>query len=94
MPRTTSTLTISLPPAMLEELESVRKAENRTRSELLREALRVYFSSRIPEAVPTAAELRAIRRGRAAIAKGDFVTLEELRHELGTPHRRSRAKIN
>jgi len=48
MPRTTSTLTISLPPAMLAELERVRKAEHRTRSELLREALRTYFSSRIP----------------------------------------------
>lgn len=77
---------------MLEELESVRKAENRTRSELLREALRVYFSSRIPEAVPTSAELRAIRRGRAAIAKGDYVTLDQLHHELGTSGRRTRKK--
>ena len=35
MARTTSTLTISLPPAMLEELERVRKQEHRTRSELI-----------------------------------------------------------
>ena len=65
MARTTSTLTISLPPAMLKELERVRKQEHRTRSELMREALRTYFSGRFPEEVPTTAELRAIRRGRA-----------------------------
>src|SRR5580700_9233154 len=69
MARTTATLTISLPPAMLEELKRVRKHEHRTRSELMREALRSYFSNRISEEeVPTTAELRTIRRGRATIA--------------------------
>ena len=92
MPRTTSTLTISVPPEMLDAIERVRKEEHRTRSELMREALRVYFSSRIPEDTPTAAELRAIRRGRAAIARGDYVTLDELRDEVGTARRRSRKK--
>jgi uncharacterized protein with HEPN domain/predicted transcriptional regulator len=92
MARTTSTLTISLPPEMLEELERVRKQEHRTRSELLREALRMYFSKRILEEAPTTAELRAIRRGRAAIARGDFVTLDELRDEVGTASRRPRKK--
>lgn len=92
MARTTSTLTISLPPEMLKELERVRKREHRTRSELMREALRTYFSKRIPEETPTTAELRAIRRGRAAIARGNFVTLDELRDEVGTAPRRSRKK--
>ena len=92
MARTSLTLTISLPPAMLKELERVRKQEHRNRSELMREALRSYFSGRIPEAVPTTAELRAIRRGRAAIARGDFMTLDELRDEMGTAPRRSRKK--
>jgi predicted transcriptional regulator len=92
MARTTSTLTISLPPAMLKELERVRKQEHRTRSELMREALRASFSNRIPEEAPTTAELRSIRRGRAAIGRGDFVTLDELRDEVGTAPRRSRKK--
>src|SRR6266852_3485125 len=83
MPRTTSTLTISLPPAMLRELERVRKHEHRTRSELMREALRSYFSNRIPEEVPSTVELRAIRRGRAAITGGD---------EVRTAPRRARKK--
>ena len=92
MSRTTATLTISLPPAMLRELERVRKQEHRTRSELMREALRSYFSNRIREDAPTTAELRAIREGRAEIARGDFVTLGELRDDLGTAPRRSRGK--
>ena len=92
MPRTTSTLTISLPPAMLKELERVRKHEHRTRSELMREPLRTYFSSRIPEEAPTTTELRAIRRGRVAIARGDYVTLDELRREVGATLRRPRKK--
>jgi metal-responsive CopG/Arc/MetJ family transcriptional regulator len=43
MTRTTATFSVSLPPEMMEELEQVRKAERRTRSELIREALRRYF---------------------------------------------------
>jgi predicted transcriptional regulator len=58
----------------------------------MREALRSYFSSRIPEEAPTAAELRAIREGRAAMARGDFVTLDEVRDDVGTAPRRSRKK--
>ena len=77
---------------MLKELERVRKHEHRTRSELMREALRTYFSSRFPEEVPTAAELRAIRRGRAAIAHGDYVSLDEFRDEVGTAPRRASKK--
>ncbi|WP_456737476.1 MULTISPECIES: CopG family ribbon-helix-helix protein [unclassified Bradyrhizobium] len=43
MSRTTSIFSVSLPPEMLEELKQVRKVERRTRSELIREALRWYF---------------------------------------------------
>jgi metal-responsive CopG/Arc/MetJ family transcriptional regulator len=45
MARTTVTYTISLPPEMAAELEDIRKKEHRTRSELLREALRRYASA-------------------------------------------------
>jgi Arc/MetJ-type ribon-helix-helix transcriptional regulator len=46
MPRTTKTITFSLPPDMAEQVEKTMKAEGRTRSELLREALRRYFRQR------------------------------------------------
>jgi metal-responsive CopG/Arc/MetJ family transcriptional regulator len=43
MARITMTFTISLPPEMSEELENAMRDEYRTRSELIREALRQYF---------------------------------------------------
>ena len=96
--RTRQTITISLPPAMAEQVEKTMQAENRTRSELVREALRTYIAIRqFPEETPTPSELRAIRRGRAAYERGDYVTLDELRRRekavAGSP-RRARAKIS
>lgn len=43
--RLTVTFTISLPPAMVEELEELMKLEHLTRSEFVREALRRYRNS-------------------------------------------------
>jgi len=90
--RTTDTLTISLPPAMARQMERVQKEENRTRSELLREAWRQYFEGRYPLVQPTKAELAAIRKGRAQIKNGQFVTLEKLLHDLDNPHRQASRK--
>jgi predicted transcriptional regulator len=62
---------------MAEQVERARRAENRTRSELVREALRAYLSTRlVPVESPTAAEARAYRRGMAAYKRGNYVTLE------------------
>ena len=76
--RTTDTLTFSLPPVMVKQMERVQREEHRTRSELLREAWRQYFESRYGTYTPSKTELAAIRRGRAAIKRGEFVTLEQL----------------
>jgi predicted transcriptional regulator len=86
------TLTISLPPAMAKQMEKVQKAENRTRSELLREAWRHYFESRYRLVGPTKAELVAIRQGRAEIRRGQLVTLQQLLHDLDTPDRKASRK--
>lgn len=86
--RTHQTMTISLPPEMLEEFERVRKAEQRTRSELVREALRTYMRMRaLPAYTPTKAELRALARGRAAHARGDYYTHDEFNRLLLGPAR-------
>lgn len=45
MARTTITFTMSLPPEMATELDETMAREHRTRSELVREALRRYFRS-------------------------------------------------
>jgi predicted transcriptional regulator len=71
------------------------KVEHRTRSELVREALRTYFAiRRFPEETPTAAELRAIRRGEAAYRKGDYVTLNEYFSGVDRRSRRARKKVS
>ena len=44
--RNTVTLTFSLPPEMAEHLRQVVKDEQRTVSELLREAIRLYMEER------------------------------------------------
>jgi len=41
--RTTKILSLSLPPELLREAETLAKREGRTKSELLREALRRYL---------------------------------------------------
>ena len=45
-PRKTETITFSLPPEMAEQLRQVVKEEDRTVSELLREAIRLYMEER------------------------------------------------
>jgi CopG family transcriptional regulator/antitoxin EndoAI len=44
--RTTKVMTLSLPPEMVKEVEEISKEENRTKSELFREALRRYINDK------------------------------------------------
>ena len=89
----TETLTVALPPAMIERFEKVRRAENRTKSGLVLKALQMYlaFAGRFPEVEPSKLELAAIRRGHAAFARG-HVTFGELEHELAARRNQTRAK--
>ena len=45
-PRNTDTITFSLPPEMAQHLRQVVREEDRTVSELLREAIRLYMEER------------------------------------------------
>ena len=45
--RTTKVLSVSLPPEMFNWAEEVARAEHRTMSELVREALRAYKALRV-----------------------------------------------
>jgi predicted transcriptional regulator len=93
--RESATFTVSLPLAMAKLVKRAMKAEQRTRSELVREALHVYFSARaIPTEVPPSAETRAYRRGMAAYKRGDYVTLEEYLGGMDGRPRRTRRKIS
>ena len=93
--RESATFSVSLPPAMAKEIDRAMKAEHRTRSELVREALRVYLSTRlIPSELPTPAEARAYRRGMVAYRRGDSVALQEYRDGMDRRPRRSRKKVS
>ena len=71
-------------------MESVRKLENRSRSKLIGEALERYFSIRVVRA--NKADLTAMRRARAEIKAGKFVTLNQALHGLDTSNRETRRK--
>ena len=95
MKNTQSQATVSLPSAMLRQVDNVSKREHRTRSELVREALRVYFerSRALPVDTPTEAERRAMEKGRAQILRGQYHTLNEFRTWLlGASGKKARAE--
>jgi metal-responsive CopG/Arc/MetJ family transcriptional regulator len=92
--RTTDTITISLPPGMAKQMAKAQKEEHRTRSELLREAWRLYFESRYPLYAPTKAERTAINIGRAEFKRGEYITLTELHDELSAARHQKRKKTN
>lgn len=85
-------MTISLPSEMVSDVERVRKLERRTRSELVREALRTYLAKRIPAVEATPSEREMMRRGRAEIDAGEFVTLDQLIHGMERRPRKIRPK--
>ena len=63
MPRRSSVLSISLPPELSSELDSVANQERRSRSELVREAVRQYILLSRWKALRQKASLKAIQRG-------------------------------
>ncbi len=61
--RTSKTLSITLPPEMLGRAERLAKQENRTMSELMREALRYYERRRWWEETNAYGRAKAEERG-------------------------------
>lgn len=58
--RTTQVLSITLPSPMLEEARNLAKQENRTMSELIREALRQYQRQKRWEAIASLGQSTAL----------------------------------
>ncbi len=80
---------------MAKQVAQAMKTEQRTRSELVREALRVYLSSRmVPGEKPTRAEASAYLRGMAAYKRGDYVPLGEYLDGMDRRPRRARKKVS
>ena len=81
-------LSISLPPEMADLVDRAAKLEHRTRSELIREALRRYFAARqLPLTNVSPEEAIEIDRGRREIVRGEYVSLEQVLDDLANPPR-------
>jgi len=63
MARTTKTISLSVPPEMAEEIKELMKEEGRTRSELIREALRHYVEEREWRKIYRYGEMKAREKG-------------------------------
>ena len=77
-------LSVSLPTKMRSLIEKEAKRGKRSRSAVVREALAMYFRlRRIGDEEPSEAERAAIAEGKRAYQRGEFVSLDEWRHEVG-----------
>lgn len=91
--RTTRTISISLPPAQLRTVERIAKKENRTMSELVREALRQYERMLTPAPANLAEAVRLLRED--ARQKGaDTMTARDISAEIAAARRGRRRKTN
>jgi metal-responsive CopG/Arc/MetJ family transcriptional regulator len=81
----TAKVTISLPEAMLKAADEAGAREHRSRSELIREALRWYLRiGQLPVEEATPEDLAAIAAGRAEHARGETLSLAHIQHDLAT----------
>lgn len=86
--RTTKNLTVSLPPAMLREMERTAKREHRTLSELVRENFRrsqeqakFDIGQLVRQIAPLPPELQAIWE-QAKRTGADKLTMDEINREV------------
>ena len=70
-PRNTDTITFSLPPELTRQLRRVVKEEDRTVSELLREAIRLYMEEREWRRRERLERLRSRRTGQSETQGGE-----------------------
>jgi metal-responsive CopG/Arc/MetJ family transcriptional regulator len=89
--RTTKTISVSLPPDQLREMEKAAKREHRTLSELVRELFREYQKrQKFPVNFELLAAVRAVQED-ARQAGLDKLTMRQIDAEVSAT-RRARAK--
>ena len=84
------TIAAALSDDELAQLDRLRERYKLTRAQAVREAVRHYIAAGtrvIPVVDPEPGELEIINRGEAAIARGEYVTLEDLLDDLGADRR-------
>lgn len=83
MARVTKTITLSVPPMMADKIKELMEEEGRTRSELLREALRRYIEEQEWKKIYRYGEIKAREKG---ITEDD---IERIVHEYRAEKRRA-----
>jgi metal-responsive CopG/Arc/MetJ family transcriptional regulator len=71
---------IALPPALLAQVDYVAEAEHRTRSDLMREALRRYVASFRPTEVASCVPMAPRQSSGVALVASDRTQLEQAWH--------------
>ena len=87
--RTTKTLSVSLPPNQLKEMERTAKKENRTMSELIRELYRRYVSDEARREFGRALENL---RSEAARTPAGKLTMRQIDAEIAASRRERRRR--
>ncbi len=87
--RTAKTVSITLPPELLEKVQAVARAEHRTMSELFREALRRYLSAGTLADPEWQSLLRRIRNAGRALGVASEADVERLSDEFRQEKRRA-----
>lgn len=80
--RRSRVFTISMPPEMAEAAESLAKQENRTMSELVREAFRTYHAQRIGAIFDEIGKYAATRNPNGYTEEDIPRLIEEVRAEM------------
>lgn len=89
--------TLTIPKEMMRKNDDLvlvprKEYEEFSRWRAIAEPLRDNLLRRFPEVAPTHAELRALKRGRVAMKRGDYITYEQLIYALDTPRGQARRK--
>lgn len=75
--RTYKTVSVTFPPALLSRAMAIAEREQRSMSELLREAFRTYERSRAGDLEDQAETTRRIKESAAAVRRGDYTDYDE-----------------
>ncbi len=77
-------LSVSLPSKVRAQVDRAAKRGNRSRSEVVRDALNLYFKLHgVAEEEPSTEERKAMAEGERAYEQGEFVSLDAWRHAVG-----------
>ncbi len=75
-------ISVTLPPAVVRRVQAASKKNRRSKSQVVSEALELYFARQIQVIEPEADEHEAIAVGKRQLAAGQFVTLTDLCRDL------------